>query len=220
MSQQLQTRSDRSRPARTSRTLSPLVAALEAKPGKAWNTEECEVCREWLLLEKRATLSLFVSRLIRDIPAQDCADALDSFLHESLPSVIQGYQPDRNGFWPYLQACLRNHCWGYIRSLNRKRKVKLIPQAESTFLDAPDTSLDGDPERRLMSIEFEELAMRLISRLKPEYQDVLRRRMDGAPYEQIADELGVSEEMVKIRLYRARQKLRKELKTLWPGCGF
>jgi len=53
---------------------------------------------------------------------------------------------------------------------------------------------------------------RAISRLAPKYKSVVVQRLVmGASTQETADDLGISEEAVKIRLFRAKKKLRVDL---------
>jgi RNA polymerase sigma factor (sigma-70 family) len=57
----------------------------------------------------------------------------------------------------------------------------------------------------------------LIPTLKPEYADILKSvEIDGAPISAVADELGITPGNASVRLYRARQALKKRLEA---SCG-
>lgn len=88
--------------------------------------------------------------------------------------------------------------------LKDAQTVELAPAMEQT-----DTA--SDPYERLASKERLELIHRLIDGL-PEKQRVVMqlRDIEGKSYKEIAVVLGITEEQVKVNLFRARQKVKQQ----------
>ena len=84
------------------------------------------------------------------------------------------------------------------------RTVELTAEAEQT----PDTS---SPHELLVSKERMLLLHRLIAGLPEKQRTVLQLRdVEGKSYREIAEILGITEEQVKVTLFRARQKVKQQ----------
>lgn len=202
--------------------LSPVIAQLEAKPGKDWTSVEREACRSWLISEKWNDLQREVSLVVRTSPADHRAGVMAAFLNGKLEPVLDGYEPGHNGIWPYVVVCLRRHCWKEAQRLNLEHKLtrEVTPhEDEPTLLDACAPP-PGTPPYWLLDKDLHDLAQREFARLRPSYRDPLLRRIYGRSYKEIADELGLTVTVVKIRIFRGRQELRKALRVAWPGAPF
>lgn len=192
--------------------------ALEAKPGKDWTHEEREACREWLMSQKWSDLEREVCHILPSTPADDRAGVMASFLNGKLESVLCRYKPGFSGLWPYVLVCLRRHCWKAAGKLSHERGLtRPIPEneAETPFSDAQSPA-PGAPPDSLLDRDFQALVQREFASLEPSYREPLLRRVRGAAYEEIARDLGLSTPVVKIRIFRARQKLRRALRAAWP----
>lgn len=61
---------------------------------------------------------------------------------------------------------------------------------------------------------------RLASTLKPEYEAAIRRiDVDGAPVQEFATEAGITANNAAVRVFRARDALRKQVKTSCGTCA-
>ncbi len=77
--------------------------------------------------------------------------------------------------------------------------------------DSPDTSLSANPEAQTERQDSIALVRKLIDSLPEKQRTVIQLRdIEGKTYREIADILGVSEEQVKVNLFRARQTIRKK----------
>ncbi|MEK9149437.1 MAG: RNA polymerase sigma factor [Candidatus Desantisbacteria bacterium] len=71
-----------------------------------------------------------------------------------------------------------------------------------------------NPEKRAEIEEGRNRVRLAIARLPKKYQEVVvLKEMEGISYEEIAKILGITRDVVGIRLFRAREMLRKELKN-------
>ena len=83
--------------------------------------------------------------------------------------------------------------------------------------DAPiaDDRLAADPDRHSMNVELRGQLQRSLLELPPKLRTVVvLRDVYDLPHEAIAAELGISVSAAKVRLHRARRKLREELYPL------
>ncbi len=119
-------------------------------------------------------------------------------------------------FSTWLYKIARNTC------IDHFRRSKL----ETFSLDAPLRTREGEmkrdfpssvhtPERHLLLKEKGRLITEAIENLPDKYREVINmRHKQELPYEEIAEELGVPLGTVKARLFRARELLKKRLKTI------
>lgn len=119
-------------------------------------------------------------------------------------------------FSTWLYKIARNTC------IDHFRRSKL----ETFSLDAPLRTREGEmkrdfpssvhtPERHLLLKEKGRLITEAIENLPDKYREVINmRHKQELPYEDIAKELGVPLGTVKARLFRARELLKKRLKTI------
>lgn len=80
--------------------------------------------------------------------------------------------------------------------------------------DAPiaDTDRRRDPEDRAVGVEVRAELKEALSRLPPKLRAVVvLRDIYDLPHAEIADELGISQSAAKVRLHRARRKLREDV---------
>ena len=81
----------------------------------------------------------------------------------------------------------------------------------------PDPSADRDPEARAEAESLRERLTDALEELPPRLRSVIvLRDVYDLPHEAIAAELGISESAAKVRLHRARRRLRERLFPL-PG---
>ena len=203
-------------------SLSAIIATLEAKPGKDWTREELEACRRWLISEKWSDLQREVAQTLPSTPADHGAGVMAAFLNGEFEPILNGYKPGHNGLLPYVLICLRRYCWRAASQLNRERGLTRPIQENEADLAFPDpgSPAAGAPPDTLLGQGLQVLIQRELATLEPSYREPLLRCIRGATYEEIARELGLSITVVKIRIFRARQKLRKALRTAWPEAIF
>ncbi len=107
----------------------------------------------------------------------------------------------------------------------RKKQVKTISMHGSPDAVTPERqeatslSLESDEESPDAMVEARELAGYLedaIAALRPEYRTaILLRHVEGRPYEEISDIMGVPLGTVKTYIFRARRELRDLLEDRW-----
>lgn len=87
---------------------------------------------------------------------------------------------------------------------------------DSVHLDIADAT--PGPEQRLMETEMSEVVEAALARLKPEQRVlVMLADVQGMPYQEIADAVGVPVGTVRSRLHRAHKQLRAFLEAARPA---
>ena len=112
--------------------------------------------------------------------------------------------------WPQFSS-VEAYCLTVARNLAidrsermEARNVELTPEAEQM----PDAS---SPHERLVGKERLQLLRRLVARLPEKQRAVLQLRdVEEKSYKEIAEVLGITEEQVKVNLFRARQKVKQQ----------
>lgn len=112
--------------------------------------------------------------------------------------------------WKGLES-VEAYCLTVCRNLAIDRSQLKEAQHESlseSEAEHPDTS---DPYSLCVRNEQMALVHRLINELPEKQRTILQLRdMEGKTYKEIADILKVSEEQVKVNLFRARQKIKQQ----------
>ncbi|MEQ2459599.1 sigma-70 family RNA polymerase sigma factor [Faecalibacterium duncaniae] len=97
----------------------------------------------------------------------------------------------------YLVSCSRSRAYDMLRK-QREEPLEEIP-------DAPDDAA--------VSTDNIERLIELIGQMKPMYRDPLRLLAMGYTNRKIAESLGLTDEVVRMRLFRGRKLLWKELNS-------
>jgi RNA polymerase sigma-70 factor (ECF subfamily) len=98
----------------------------------------------------------------------------------------------------------------FARSKRNRRFVGLEPEAE----DSLRASELADPERATASLELRRVLERVVAAMPPGYRSVfMLREVEGLSTAETAACLELSEEAVKVRLHRAKVRLRADLDT-------
>ncbi len=158
----------------------------------------------------------YLARLIGEADAEDVTQevflkvnaALDDFRGDSSLST-----------WIYRIAT--NAAMDYLRSLDPSKRAKdLHPSADPLSLEE-DIAVDANtppPDRQLVRKEMNECIRGIVDGLPQNYRTVLiLSDLEELTNNEIADVLGITLETVKIRLHRARTRLKKELER---HCDF
>lgn len=121
----------------------------------------------------------------------------------------QKFDAERGELLPFLCAVARN------RIFNRLKKQKSsgeIFQEDLEFFDETEDRINSSPLTLLLDEELAEKVEKGIARLSVLQREVLiLREIEGLSYEEIAKITETQLSAVKVRLYRARRNLVKEL---------
>ena len=97
-------------------------------------------------------------------------------------------------------------------AVDKMRKIEGQNQSlDEVANDAPDRSYSSNPEEQAMKQDRIELIRRLIGQLPEKQRSAMQLRdFEGKSYKEIAAIMGISEEQVKVNIFRARQAIRQK----------
>jgi RNA polymerase sigma-70 factor (ECF subfamily) len=112
---------------------------------------------------------------------------------------------------PWFYRTLRNATIDYYRrTKSADRALAQFAEEVETSEEAPETIRD----------EACRCVLRLAETLKPEYADALRRiEIDGLSVSSFADEAGISKNNAAVRVFRAREALRRQVAVSCGTCA-
>jgi RNA polymerase sigma-70 factor (ECF subfamily) len=114
---------------------------------------------------------------------------------------------ERASFSTWLTRIAINESFARVRP----RPLRIADDLDDRAMEQIQ-STDLDPEQRLASAELRALVESEIAALPESYRVVLMlREIEGLDTREVAECLGVSEDVVKTRLYRAREILRENV---------
>jgi len=110
-------------------------------------------------------------------------------------------------FYRVLRNAITDH---YRRSAARDRKLEAVAR------EAVDEAAEDDELREVVCKCVAELA----ATLKPEYAEALKRiEVDGVSVKDYADQSGISSNNAGVRIFRAREALRKQVARACGTCA-
>ncbi len=171
---------------------------------------------EEIYAELKPKIRTYLSRLLGDQEAEDCLQEVFTKVSRSLRS-FKGQS--KLSTWVYRIAT--NTAIDKLRSAGHRHTASQIPLDDGAAAENnapatafPDTSTDQQIIRKEMSACVQEY----VDRLPPDHRTVLiLKELEGFKNREIAAILDISLENVKIRLHRARARLKQELDN---GCDF
>ena len=120
---------------------------------------------------------------------------------------------NRREQWDHLDS-IEAFCLTICRnlSLDKVRKMEnQNPSLDEAQHDAPDRSYASNPEEQAMQQDRVRLIRRLINELPEKQRSVMQLRdFEGKSYKEIAAIMAISEEQVKINIFRARQAIKQK----------
>jgi len=127
----------------------------------------------------------------------------------------------RSSLLTWIYKITVNECYDYLR---KKRVRKLVYESDFSEEDAQrmqntDAAIDQAPavDTRLAQ---HDLVVKLLDRLSPEDRSLLLlKEVEGHSVEELAEMTGMNENTIKVKLFRARQKLVKASQRLKRGPG-
>ena len=158
----------------------------------------------------------YLTRLVGDHEAEDVAQVVFEKVNSSL-STFKG--ESKISTWIYKIAT--NAALDRLKSSSYKRTLSgsLAPVPLQTVenLDLA-FSKPASPDQKIIRDEMSECVREFVDRLQTDYRTILvLNKLEGFTNTEIADILQISVDAAKIRLHRARAKLKKELEK---GCDF
>lgn len=149
----------------------------------------------------------YLDRLLGAGDGEDVTQEVFARISQALPR----FRGDSSlSTWVYRIAT--NTAYDRMRSPSFQRAGE-VPVEHETITDQ-----SSDVEQKLVRKEMNDCIGGYIARLPPSYRSVvILSEQEGLTNQEIADALRVSVDTVKIRLHRARARLRKDLGS---GCDF
>lgn len=125
---------------------------------------------------------------------------------------------DKREEWPQL-ASIEAYCMTICRNLSLDRREKKEAQhiaLDENLHNRPDVSTPYD---KMAAIDSIRILGELLKGLPQTQQDIVQlREIEGKSYKEIATVLNLSEEQVKVYLFRARQRIKQRYKEI-QGYG-
>ena len=98
-------------------------------------------------------------------------------------------------------------------SLDKIRRMDNQTQSLDASYDPKDQGVASNPEEQAVQRDRIRLVRQLISLLPEKQRSCMQLRdMEGKSYKDIATILGITEEQVKVNIFRARQTIREKFK--------
>ena len=119
---------------------------------------------------------------------------------------------NRRDHWDEIES-IEAFCLTICRniSLDKMKKAENQNQSLQEGHDAPDLSYTSNPEEQAMQRDRIQLIRHLIDHLPEKQRSCMQLRdFEGKSYKEIAQVLGISEEQVKINIFRARQTIKQK----------
>ena len=108
--------------------------------------------------------------------------------------------------WESIEA----YCLTVTRNLSIDRLQKKENQTEALSTESDRATNDKNPQEELINNEQMLLIHRLMNQLPDKQRTIMHLRdIEGKNYKEIATILNISEEQVKVNLFRARQKIKQ-----------
>jgi len=116
----------------------------------------------------------------------------------------------------YLFRSVRNSCLNYLT--REKSRRLMVSEHELTLHQIKmEYALSENPPDRLMDEELQKKISEEIEKLPEQCREIFQlSRMEELSHKEIAKKLGISENTVKVQIYRALIKLRNGLKDYLP----
>ncbi len=127
----------------------------------------------------------------------------------------------RSSLLTWIYKITVNECYDYLR---KKKVRKLVYESDFTEEDAlrMENSEPARDQRRPVDVSLaqRDLVLKLLSKLPEEERNLLLlKEVEGHSVEELAQMTGINENTIKVKLFRARQKLLKVAQRLTRTPG-
>ncbi|WP_433946665.1 RNA polymerase sigma factor [Paenibacillus sp. SN-8-1] len=113
----------------------------------------------------------------------------------------------------WLKVVTRNTAINYLR---KNKNYRNHVDSDSVFINIEPYNPEPSVEQTVETKILEESIVSYLERLKPEYKLLIEYRWRlGLSYKEIAEQLDTDEDVVRQRLYRARESIKKMLLKEW-----
>ena len=121
---------------------------------------------------------------------------------------------NRRDQWDQIES-IEAFCLTICRnlSLDKVRRMDNQTQSLDAAYDPKDQGVASNPEEQAIQSDRVRLVRQMISQLPEKQRSCMQLRdMEGKSYKDIATILDITEEQVKVNIFRARQKIREKFK--------
>lgn len=137
---------------------------------------------------------------------EDIAQKIFAKIYFSLPRF-----DNRRPFFPWLYRIAINQCYDELRRM-RRRKYRTFTELNLEETDAIDRLMSQKEVPAASADERSELHALLHKLLdqmpEPQKKAIVLRDLDDVPYEKMAEIMGCSEQAARLKVFRARARLR------------
>ena len=121
---------------------------------------------------------------------------------------------NRRDQWDQIES-IEAFCLTICRnlSLDKMRRMDNQPQSLDAAYDPKDQGVASNPEEQAIQSDRVRLVRQMINQLPEKQRSCMQLRdMEGKSYKDIATVLDITEEQVKVNIFRARQTIREKFK--------
>ena len=159
------------------------------------------------------------------LPLKDVLDRLAlriTLKHEEAEDIVQDTLIkvwNKRDEWENIVS-MEAYCLTICRNLaldKMKLRANQNESIENIHLDTPDQG--GNPYERMQQKDRIDLVRRMVNALPEKQRSCIQLRdFEGKPYKEIAEILGITEEQVKVNIFRGRQAIKKRYQE-FEGYG-
>ena len=156
--------------------------------------------RAFETLMKRYTSQVYAAsiRLVKD---EDNAQEVTQMAFIQAYRQLDSWRGENFGAWVTIIA---NHI--ALRMLEKEKRRATEPLDDNT--DAPDETYDEQKEQRLQALEA------AVEQLPETDRQIIRwHYYDNIPLQTIAQRVGQTENNIKVRMYRIRERIKKQMQS-------
>jgi RNA polymerase sigma-70 factor (ECF subfamily) len=164
------------------------------------------------LVERYATIIVNLAyRMVGDrTEAEDLAQETFVAAFKSLPTFRA-----ESKFSTWLYRIAANKCKDWLRAKRPGQGIQDVDVDVDEMLDGGVAAEERTPERLLSQQQVAEQLDRAIQRLPPLYREAfVLKHVDGLSYEEMQEIVGVNVDTLKMRVYKGRLQLSRELAEL------
>jgi RNA polymerase sigma-70 factor, ECF subfamily len=169
-----------------------------------------------IYVELQPKIHNYLTRLLGN---QDVEDSVQEVFTKVSSSLVNFKGQSKISTWVYRIAT--NTAIDKLRSTAFRQKSGQAPLEDNPGVQitaSTATQSDTPTDQKIIRKEMSECVREYVDRLPPDYRTVLiLKELEGFKNREIADILQISLENVKVRLHRARARLKQELGN---GCEF
>ncbi|MEO3945315.1 sigma-70 family RNA polymerase sigma factor [Gorillibacterium sp. CAU 1737] len=141
----------------------------------------------------------------------------EDVLQDAFLKVVRHLPPleEEGRMWAWIRVVVKNMTYNYLRK-SKKRRNEVDPESVYISDSIQYATEPGSTEKQVELMELTEAIEGCLLELKPEYRVLIELRWKKElSYREIAAELDITEEVVKYKLYRAREAMKKRLNRDW-----